>query len=646
MFRFSSIGLLFILLVVCFLSYLPGLSGGFLFDDYPNLSDLGTYGGVVDWETFKSFVLNGFSGPTGRPIALASFLLDDNTWPSRAIFFKRTNLLIHELCGLLLCWATLLLLRLYRYREQESVWIAVLASMIWLLHPYFLSTTLYIVQRMAQLATLFSLAGMIAYLKGRLCLETRPRKAYVLMTLGIGLGMLLATFSKENGVLLPLLIFVMEFCNPSLDKKPIWQWRLLFLWLPSLAIFFMLLRYVNFSENPWPERPFNQIERLLSECRIVSEYLYYLWVPHIEGRGLFQDGYHISKSLFSPISTFFSLVGLLLLLVAAFWARRKWPLFSLAILFFFVGHLTESTVVGLELYFEHRNYLSALFMFVPLSAGLVSLGRRTRPKVAIAAVISIFAMLAFLTWQRAQLWSDSQKLQNYWAMSTPDSPRAQNQIAWYLYNTGRPMEAQKVLESALIRMPDRSLLTSSLLLHKVYAGNANATDFLQTGERLAKQPFDAQAVKGLRTLVEYVVGPANRNNAYLDMSLALIDQLDANAIYNGSPLFIRLMPYLRAQVYAAKHRPQEAESNYFKAMDLYADTDAALMMVVEMANRNYFEESLRLLEYAKKIYHAQPVSTLRKSKNIYDRDFVKLHDEITQALQSGKVSSSVGRAKP
>ena len=57
--------------------YWPGLAGGFLFDDYPNLDDMGNYGGVVDWDSFRAFVFSGWSGPTGRPVSLASFLLDD-----------------------------------------------------------------------------------------------------------------------------------------------------------------------------------------------------------------------------------------------------------------------------------------------------------------------------------------------------------------------------------------------------------------------------------------------------------------------------------------------------------------------------------------------------------------------------------------
>ncbi len=66
-------GSCFFVLIFTYFVYLPGLSGGFLFDDFPNLQHLGDLGGVIDKETFSSFVFGGFSGPTGRPVSLASF---------------------------------------------------------------------------------------------------------------------------------------------------------------------------------------------------------------------------------------------------------------------------------------------------------------------------------------------------------------------------------------------------------------------------------------------------------------------------------------------------------------------------------------------------------------------------------------------
>ncbi|MCX8017196.1 MAG: hypothetical protein N2690_04760, partial [Rhodocyclaceae bacterium] len=313
--------------------YQPGLAGGFLFDDIPNLEDLGVYGGVVDWTSLKTYVLSGWSGPLGRPVSLLSFLLDDNTWPSQAGGFKRTNVLLHLLCGLLLTWVTLLYLRLAGADEQKAQWCALLAAGCWLLHPYMVSTTLYVVQRMAQLSFLFMLGGLVLYLYGRSRIAQAPRQAYAWMTAGVMGGTALAVLSKENGALLPLLIGVIEFCLPP-QSGPSKRWRAVFLGLPSLAVLAYLASLINFAPDVWPERQFNQKERLLSEARIVWEYLYYLYLPQIEGRGLFQDGYPISRNLLEPWVTLPAVVGIFFLAAAGVVLRRRWPVLSLAILFF------------------------------------------------------------------------------------------------------------------------------------------------------------------------------------------------------------------------------------------------------------------------------------------------------------------------
>ncbi len=621
--------------------YMPGLHGGFLFDDYPNLEELGSYGGVVNWETLRAFVFNGSSGPAGRPVSLLSFLLNDNTWPSQAAYFKPTNLLIHIACGLSLFWATLLLLRFYTIDERKALWMALLSTALWVLHPYFVSTTLYIVQRMAQLAAFFSLLGIIGYLKGRLLLNERPFASYVLMSSSVGLGTLLATFSKENGVLLPLLLLVIEFCRPVKGTRPVWQWSLLFIWLPSLAVVAALIYYIDWTNSAWVTRPFNQSERLLSEGRILWEYLSSLYVPQIEGRGLFQDGYPKSTGWLSPITTLPALLGLLALLLGAVLVRRRFPLFSVAVLFFLAGHLVESSVIGLELYFEHRNYLSALFLFLPLAAALVWLSDRISLSVVVLIAGILIAFLAMLTWQRSTLWSDSKRLELYWAQSTPDSPRAQNSLAAYLIEQGRADEANHLIEQAARRLPDSSLLTIRLLVQKVYVSTATAEDFRVTGDRLATQPFDAQAVMGLRTLNDFVIALKGKPE-YRQWMQGLLAKAQANQHYKNVPLFIRIIPYLNAQLYVAMGEPGHALTDYLKAMDLYSETDAALSMVAEMAAAGYPRQALQLLDRAEAIYRLQPVRTLRRSVVVYDSEIHRLRTVLMESTSHSTAQQPSG----
>src|SRR5690554_8210041 len=83
----------------------------------------------------------------------------------------------------------------------------------------------------------------------------------------------------------------------------------------------------------------------------------------------------------------------------------------------------ESTVVGLELYFEHRNYLAALSLFLPLAWYCVVFTPRFKLLPLIAVVI--LAILASMTWLRANLWSDNDKLELYWVQSATNSPRSE-----------------------------------------------------------------------------------------------------------------------------------------------------------------------------------------------------------------------------
>lgn len=613
------IGFYLILLVALF-CYWPGVQGGFLFDDYPNLDDLGAYGGVVSWETFKSFVGNGFAGPTGRPLALATFLLNDNAWPSSAHGFKFTNILIHLLCGVFLFACLRVLVSYYGERSERGSWVALIAAGIWILHPYMVSTTLYVVQRMAQLSTLFVLLGIWGYLIGRTRLKEAPAYAYLVMSFSLVFCTAAAVLSKENGALLPLLVLVVEFCRPQSER---WGhlnrlWAFMFLYAPSLAVLAYLASLINLSGVPWENRNFNQYERVLTEARVICSYVYDLWVPKVEGKGLFQDDYVISRSLFEPVSTFFSVAFILASFVLSILLKRRWPFLALAVLFFLCSHLVESSVVNLEIYFEHRNYQASIFFFLPLASGLVALAEKMRVRVGVVTALAVMGLLAVMTYERASLWSSSSALELYWAANSPNSPRAQSVVASALAASGRDQEAGQYLESAMERIPESALLSVTWLLQRVENGSASIHDFDRAGRMLSVQPFDAQAVTGLRQLTEMVV--RTREQSYLDGMHAMFSLLERSTVYGEKPLFLRLIPYLKAKIYVAQGLQDSAYICYSKAMGLYADADAAMMMTAEMSfNPSY---AYSLLSGVPGILERQKPSTLKRSDYVY-RDEIR-----------------------
>ena len=628
-------------LVATTLALWPALHGGFLFDDYPNLKALGDWGTVHDWFTFKSFVSEGFSGPTGRPVAMLSFLLDDNTWPSQAYGFKYTNLMLHLLNGTLLAWASLLLCRFYGLPENKAQYFALFNAAAWLLHPFLVSTTFYIVQRMAQLATLFCLAGIAAYLHGRRLAPIHPRAGYLWMMGGIGLGTLLATFSKENGALLPLLVLAIEFCRPK-HLAPTKRWfRVLFLYTPSVAILGLLASYIDLSDHPWDQRPFNQPERLLTEARVLWDYLGNLFIPRIEGSGLYQDGLTVSKDLLHPASTLPAVLGLFALLAGGVLARRRYPLLGLAVLFFFGAHLLESSLLGLELYFEHRNYLPAAFLFLPVAQGLSVLPARTSPALKAGLALCILGILGLLAHERAVLWGKPAELDLYWALSATDSPRGQNALVAHLLSQGDTRGAQQLLLAARDRFPNSPLLTLRTLLFKLETNTAYIKDFTETGDRLLRQPLDAQALAGLRRLVDIVTqNPGNR--AAQDETLRLIDRLATESRTGRSPLLWRLLPYLKARILLAQKQYAPAEQQYEIAMQRYGELDSAMQMVAEMASAGQPKRALRLLDAAGKLLSSQPERAQRFSKGYYLQEIQRLRT----TLESDIVRSARPPAAP
>jgi hypothetical protein len=435
---------LLLMLLTVFLVYRPGLSGSFLLDDMVNLQQLGDNGGVDDGQAALNFIFGNRSGPAGRPVSMASFLLDAQDWPASASRFKYTNLMIHLICGLLASWFSLLVFRIAGLRENSACLMALMVAVLWLLHPLNVSTTLYVVQRMTQLMALFSLAALVTYLKGRHLLQHHPGKGLVVMSVGLFPFGLLALLSKENGVLLLVSILALEatlFANTS-------RTRLHRLWLAAaviapllLAAVYLAISFDRLTAN-YQFRAFGLSERLLTEGRIVIDYLVNLFFPLVSRFGLYRDDFVLSHGLFDPVSTVLSWLAIVAMLAVAGWQRRNQPLLSFAIFWFFGWHLLESTFLPLELYFEHRNYLP---MLMPILAAVFYAGRlveqfRMRVVTRLAGVIGslVVVVMAVLTLQLSSLWGNSFALQAHWADKHPVSYRAQVEYAYLLSGFGEP----------------------------------------------------------------------------------------------------------------------------------------------------------------------------------------------------------------
>ncbi len=116
------------------------------------------------------------------------------------------------------------------------------------------------------------------------------------------------------------------------------------------------------------------VERLLTEARIVVWYLSLLLWPAPSRMSLEHDVV-VSTSLLNPPTTLGAIVFLALLGWLILRYRKKFPLISYGGMWFLLNLLIESTIVPLELVFEHRLYLPSVgFTLVAVCALVDALG--------------------------------------------------------------------------------------------------------------------------------------------------------------------------------------------------------------------------------------------------------------------------------
>jgi len=448
------------LLIVAWFVYRPGITGPFVLDDYSNLSPIGENGGINSWQNFLRFVFGGDAGPTGRPVSMLAFLIDAQACPPNIAALKYTNILIHLLSATSLCWLSYCIMQALRVNERRAAWLALLVTALWVLHPLNSTTALYVVQRMTQLMTLFSLLALICYVKGRLLLDRDHVRGSILLGLALFPCGLLALLSKENGVLFLLIIIIMEHSifRTSARSGLFKLWYRAGVLLPMAIIVVYLAVTAPSSLEGYAYRHFDLVERLLTESRILCSYIARIIFPTTLGAGLYHDDIIVSTGLLQPLTTLFSLLFLAALLLLAVVYRKTQPMVFFGITWFFAMQILESSYLPLELYFEHRNSMA---MIGPLLAIVwylnVFLEGEFLDGVKKAVKMGVGAMLLFMTaliWQNSVLWGNAGDLHAYWAYEKPESSRAQIVYADFLVVNGNPEAALERLQQAQALHPN------------------------------------------------------------------------------------------------------------------------------------------------------------------------------------------------
>ncbi|HKJ76401.1 MAG TPA: hypothetical protein VKA64_04280, partial [Gammaproteobacteria bacterium] len=329
---------------------------------------------------------------------------------------------------------------------SETTFVALFAAAVWLLHPIQASTALYAVQRMTVLMTLFLVWGLLLYWEGREQMLRGRRRGALWAFAGLIVAGGLAVLSKPNGALIAVYILVLEATALRFrvhPRFPRWLARTVFA-VPvtmTVAVFARLaLAAFHASQGTGSDveftHDFSLGERLLTEARIVWFYLREIFLPFSTDMGIYWAQPNLSTGLWQPPITLAAVLGLVAAVLVAIRGVQRGGVAVLPflVLWFLTGHLIESTVVPLELIFEHRNYLA---LYGPALA-LAALTGTARGWIGPVFAGVVLAGVAVLLAQRVAIWSDADRFYRHQAETHPRAYRIWRAYAQYLEGQDKP----------------------------------------------------------------------------------------------------------------------------------------------------------------------------------------------------------------
>jgi protein O-mannosyl-transferase len=443
---FFKYGLFCLIAVLCIGLYWRGLDGPLLMDDLHYLPYILEFN--IPLSFWPAYLMDA-TWPFKRLVSMLSFLI--NTELSNDIWYlKLTNLCIHLLNGGLVFLFSVQIFNLTGNKKNNSViFPACLVAIIWVIHPLHVSTVLYTIQRMSELSACFALLCITSYIHFRTTSQVQKSRQSPLWVLACITFFLLGILSKENALLIPIYLLLIELLflkfrvlkNGEITQSTVIKIVLL---LPLLlGSLYLAMEFDDRVLSGYQNRDFTLSERVLTESRVLMSYLSMILIPAPSLMGFVHDDIQLSSSLISPITTLTSLLVIAVFVSFSVIFRKKYPIASFGILFFLTAHLMESTVFSLELMFEHRNYLASFGVILMLISLIdkVNFNRFTGASL----IISTIAIISFSTWVRAGIWSSDAMLFPHMARSHPQSKRIRIATIDILLELNKLSDARKLI---------------------------------------------------------------------------------------------------------------------------------------------------------------------------------------------------------
>src|SRR5437667_3054737 len=337
---------------------------------------------------------------------------------------------------------------------EASRMYAASAAAFFLVHPVQTESVTSISSRSELLSTFFYLIGFLIFVWWPV------DRIGFLCTLAVGVAYFFGLGSKETVITLPATIFLYDFLflSGATFRPLIARWRFYcpFIIGGAGAIYYLLTVALRQSVGGSLPGHLSWWHYFLTEIRVLVRYVQLLFFPI--GLNLVYD-FKPSTSPLEP-AVIASFVFLSALLFLGWRLRRRSPVFSFSIFWFFITLSPTSSVIPIvDVIFEHRLYLPLVGVCMSLPFLVEMAYGKLRQRVAIhgsAFGYSCLILMALIgaTLVRNHVWGDEVRLWEDVVAKSPGKERGYHSLSFAYYKRGDYEHAIDVLEKARDRMPD------------------------------------------------------------------------------------------------------------------------------------------------------------------------------------------------
>ena len=547
------LALLSIIIIPCLgiLVYLNTLFVPFQFDDIPYIVDNPFIRNIHHLQDIWKFCPCRF-------VTFFSIAFNYHYHQLNVFHYHLFNLTVHLISAMLVWWLTLLTLFTPALKGDKitphAKLIALLVGMVFVSHPIQTEAVTYIWQRAASMAALFYLASLCFYVKARLYVCAGDHKddhtgghkvrPYYILSLILAV---VAMFTKETAITLPLMILLYEYFFFNVGKKLVfsrWQYLSPFLLtlfiIPFTMLFTKSARFQEIQRVVQGPGGISPIHYLLTQFRVIITYIRLAFLPFHQN---LDYDYPIYKSIFEwPV-----LISFLFLAGILFGAKQlfsKYRLVSFAILWFFLTILPESSLLPLQdVIFEHRLYLPLGGFSLFLVSSAYYLFGKNSLKLMVIILVILISGYSVLTYQRNKIWKDESILWGDTVAESPHKARPFNNRGLAYFHQGNLLKAISDYNKAIEINPHYAEAYNNrglILAQKGYSHEA----VLDFNKAIEINPKYADAYNN-RGIVYAIQGDFNQAISNLTQAIK-INPNDAEAYCNRSNAYYSVSGFIQA----------------------------------------------------------------------------------------------------